>query len=78
MTRRFLGGGIRTSEIIGYCVKMLRFMVLGLQGIRLRRDSWVSVRYAEGLHSSQSSATHQRTDRHEIVDQKPADFQHAL
>ncbi len=46
-----------------------------LEGIRLRRDSWVSVRYAEGLNSSQSSATHQRTDRHEILGQKPSDFQ---
>jgi hypothetical protein len=36
-------------------------------GIRLRRDSWVSVRYAEGLNSSQSSVTHQRTDRHGIL-----------
>jgi hypothetical protein len=53
-------------------------VALMLGGIRLRRDSWVSVRYAEGLHSSQSSATHQRTDRQEIVDQKPADFQRSL
>jgi hypothetical protein len=36
-------------------------------GIRLRRDSWVSVRYSEGLNSSQSSVTHQRTDRHGIL-----------
>ncbi len=44
-------------------------------GIRLRRDSWVSVMYAEGLNSTTSSATLQRTDRHEIVGQKPSDFQ---
>src|SRR6266536_1378210 len=34
-------------------------------GIRLRRDNWVSVRYAEGLNSSKSSATIQSTDRHD-------------
>jgi hypothetical protein len=36
-------------------------------GIRLRRDSWVSVMYAEGLNSTKSSVTLQRTDRHGIV-----------
>jgi hypothetical protein len=34
-----------------------------------------SVRYSDGLNSSKSSATLQGTDRHEILDQKPADFQ---
>src|SRR5712691_1011262 len=47
-------------------------------GIRLRRDSWVSVRYAEGLNSSQSSAIQQRTDRHGILGQKPTDLQLSL
>ena len=36
-------------------------------GIRLTRDSWVSVMYAEELNAATSSATLQRTDRHEIV-----------
>src|SRR5712691_3190586 len=36
-------------------------------GSRLRRDSWVSVRYAEGLNSGKSSVTLQRTDRHGIL-----------
>jgi len=40
---------------------------MGFWGIRLRRDSWVSIRYAEELNSTTSSVTHQRTDRHEIV-----------
>ena len=53
-------------------------VLVALSGIRLRRDSWVLVRDAEGLHSSPSSATHQKTDRHEIVDQKPADFPRSL
>jgi hypothetical protein len=47
--------------------------VYGL-GIRVRRDSWVSVMYAEGLHSGESSVTFQRTDRHGILGQKPTDF----
>jgi 3-phenylpropionate/cinnamic acid dioxygenase small subunit len=45
------------------------------QGIRLRRDIWVSVRYAEALNSATSSVTLQSTDRHGILGQKPADFQ---
>src|SRR6266852_6159805 len=40
-------------------------------GIRLRRDNWVSVRYAEELNSTTSSVTLQRTDRHGILGQKP-------
>ncbi len=47
-------------------------------GIRLRRDNWVSVRYAEALNSGKSSVTLQRTDRHGILDQKRADFQESL
>src|SRR6266851_5300482 len=53
-------------------------LTLALTGIRLRRDSWVSVRYAEGLNSSQSSAIQQRTDRHGILGQKPTDLQLSL
>src|SRR5712691_10301981 len=45
------------------------------QGIRLRRDSWVSVMYAEELNSTKSSDSFQRTDRHGILGQKLADFQ---
>ena len=37
------------------------------KGIRLRRDSWVSVMYAEALNSTTSSVTLQRTDRHGIL-----------
>ena len=33
-------------------------------GIRVRRDRWVSVRYAEALNSTTSSVTLQRTDTH--------------
>jgi len=44
--------------------------------IRLRRDSWVSVMYAEELNAGQSSVTLQRTDRHEIVGQKRSHFRH--
>src|SRR6266568_933865 len=43
------------------------------KGIRLRRDNWVSVRYAEELNSGQSSVTLQRTDRHGSMGQKSAD-----
>jgi hypothetical protein len=44
-------------------------------GIRLRRDTWVSVRYAEELHSAKSSVTLQSTDRHGILGQMSSDFQ---
>jgi hypothetical protein len=37
--------------------------------------SLVSVMYAEGLNSTTSSATLQRTDRHGILGQKSAHFQ---
>ncbi len=50
----------------------------GIQGIRLRRDSWVSVMYPEELNSGKSSVTLQRTDRHGIVDQKLSNFQEPL
>ncbi len=49
-----------------------------LLGIRLRRDSWVSVMYAEELNSGKSSVTLQRTDRHGSMGQKSADFQVSL
>ena len=47
-------------------------------GIRLTRDSWVSVMYAEALNSAKSSVTLQSTDRHGILGQKSADFQVSL
>ena len=50
----------------------------GKTGIRLRRDSWASVRDPEELNSAKSSVTLQRTDRHEILGQKSADFQVSL
>jgi hypothetical protein len=40
--------------------------------------SWVSVMYPEELDSATSSVTLQRTDRHGILGQKPADFQVSL
>ena len=49
-----------------------------LGGIRLTRDSWVSVMYAEALNSAKSSVTLQSTDRHGILGQKSADFQVSL
>jgi hypothetical protein len=47
----------------------------GDEGIRVRRDNWVSVRYAEELNSDESSVTLQWTDRHEILGEKSTDFQ---
>jgi hypothetical protein len=47
-------------------------------GIRLKRDNWVSVRYAEELNSATSSGILQRTDRHGILGQKSTDFQLSL
>ena len=47
-------------------------------GIRLKRDNWVSVRYAEELNSAKSSGILQRTDRHGILGQKSTDFQLSL
>ena len=44
-------------------------------GIHVKRDSEVSVRYAEELNSSQSSVLLQRADRHGILGQKPTDWQ---
>ena len=48
------------------------------RGIRLRRDNWVSVRYAEELNSGKSSVTPQRTDRHGILGEKLTDLQVSL
>ena len=47
-------------------------------GICLRRDSGVSVMYAEALNSTTSSVTLQRTDRHGILGQKSAHCQMSL
>jgi hypothetical protein len=49
-----------------------------VSGIRVKRDSLVLVMYAEELNSITSSVTLQRTDRHGILGQKPADFQESL
>jgi len=51
---------------------------LRIGGTGLRRDNLVSVMYSEELNSTTSSVTHQRTDRHEILDQKLEDFQESL
>jgi hypothetical protein len=47
-------------------------------GSRLRRDTLVSVRYAEKLNAAKSSVTLQSTDRHAIWGEKPTDFQGSL
>ena len=47
-------------------------------GIRVRRDNWLSVRYAEELNSGKSSVILQRADRHGILGQKSADFQESV
>ena len=51
---------------------------LGRTSIGLTRDSLVSVMYAEGLNSAKSSSPRERTDRHEILGQKPSGFQGSL
>ena len=47
---------------------------LRFTGIRVRRDNWVSVRYAEELNFGKSSVILQGADRHEILGEKPTDF----
>jgi DNA invertase Pin-like site-specific DNA recombinase len=56
----------------------LRAQGIKFRGIRLRRDSWGSVMYAEERHSAMSSVPLQSTDRHGILGQKPAHFQRSL
>jgi hypothetical protein len=58
-----------------YCVVLV---TVSSEGIRLKRDNWVSVRYAEELNSATSSVTLQSTDRHGILGQKPTHFQLSL
>src|SRR5438046_3207942 len=67
-TRTWLPVGIPRAAIC--CCKSL--------GIHVKRDSWVSVMYAEELNSTTSSVTLQRTDRHGSMGQKSADFQLSL
>ena len=65
------------QQVESYCQKaarLLGYTQISL-GIRLRRDSGVSVMYAEGLNSTKSSGSLQRTDRHGILGQKSSDFQ---
>ena len=65
---------IRASE--EKAIRSLRIdIVTEKKGICLRRDNWVSVRYAEELNSGKSSVLLQRADRHGILGQKPADLQ---
>jgi hypothetical protein len=59
-------------------VLALRYSKEEFAGIRLRRDSGVSVRYAEELHSITSSVTLQRTDRHGILGQQSSPCQMSL
>ena len=46
-----------------------------ISGSHVARDSLVSVMYSTKLKSTTSSVIPQRTDRHEILGQKPCDFQ---
>ena len=64
-----IGVLISFYENLGYCQ---------MWGIHLKRDSGVSVMYAEALNSAKSSGTLQRTDRHGILGQKPAHCQMSL
>ena len=46
-----------------------------MRGSHVARDRLVSVMYSTALNSTTSSVIPQRTDRHEILDEKPSDFQ---
>src|SRR5215510_4736432 len=71
-------GGTPASHVFGPCalhteatylrLKSILYRKSNVQlmifwGIRVRRDNWASVRYAEGLNSSKSSVTLKSTDR---------------
>ena len=80
---RRLAAGTPLKARLGRKGRQLEFvrptgLVLGVEGIRLRRDNWVSVRYAEELNSGKSSVTPQRTDRHGILGEKLTDFHVSL
>ena len=65
----FLGLGLGQRFAALFPIYLLKFLnrlfaELHRQGICLRRDNWVSVRYAEELNSTTSSVTLQRADRH--------------
>jgi hypothetical protein len=59
-------------------LSLLTPRVLLSSSIHLSRDSWVSVRYPEGLNAAKSSDTYQRTDRHGILGEKPSSFQGSM
>ena len=61
----------------GHFAKASILLLFGV-GIRLKLDNVASVMYAEVLNSAKSSGTLQSTDRHEILGQKPPDFQLSL
>jgi transposase InsO family protein len=74
-SRYVLSWAVSITMDVGCCLEALE-QALELArpeilGIRLRRDSWVSVMYAEALHATTSSVTLQRTDRQGILGQKP-------
>ena len=75
--RAFVAMFLKHRETYGK-TRLLLADEVGLGGIRLTRDSWVSVMYAEALNSAKSSVTLQSTDRHGILGQKSADFQVSL
>jgi UDP-N-acetyl-D-mannosaminuronate dehydrogenase len=63
---------------LGFVMAGYRVTGIDTEGICLRRDSGVSVMYAEALNSTTSSVTLQRTDRHGILGQKSAHCQMSL
>ena len=59
----------------GIQVNVLQDTACIQMGSHVARDSLVSVMYSTKLNSTTSSVIPQRTDRHEILGQKPSDFQ---
>ena len=58
-----------------YWPRLLTVGAMHQRGSHVARDSLVSVMYSTKLKSTTSSVIPQRTDRHEILGQKPCDFQ---
>jgi hypothetical protein len=57
------------------CAEVISLDQVRARGIHLRRDTLVSVMYAEELNSAKSSVTLQSTDRPGIVGQQSSGFQ---
>ena len=69
------GVGIHDCLIASVCHRLQVPIYSHNLGMSLTRDSLVSVMYSAALNSAKSSVTLQRTDRHEILGQKPTNFQ---